>query len=469
MALEHLKALASLRRSRNGALDYRSRSPKAMGDWSGVLLNGVTAHGTQAVQEFDYETLSQLYICHDLVWTCINLVSSQAALAKLRVRRKSESGTTYLPDHDLQHILDAPNASMTQFDLIQSYIVHQMLYGHVTLIVLREKMTKVCPDCRRSGEEECLHTFCYDYKSKVRQIETVHPDNITREYVAADRKYRFFYTPKGQSGAKYLIHPNNIITDPYYNPDAAWYGVSPTHILSRWLKLDTTMTGQISHYFENGAIPSMIVSLKPVAGHVYSDEPSTLVQRMKEGWMNQFSRGRKEPAFVFGDIDVERLQDKVNEVVGKDLYYEIAGRVCATYGVPPNLYEIGLRYGSQRASAMQAERDFFNRTISVILSRFKRKIEQAILPSWGDDLELVWDYSDMGIASFLVKDKDERVSKHWQLGLIQRNTAQTLLGYEPDSSELGDDYYRLTVMGDGSSTTTNQLDNNLEVPIETDE
>lgn len=470
MSVETWTALSLMGKARKTPMsdDRRDRSPKALDDFSGVLLSKVTAQNTIGVQDLDYDLLSRIYMCNDMAWTCINLVSSTAALGKLRVRTKnSEKGIEYLPNHPLQATLDSPNASMTQFDLIQAYVTHQLLFGTVTMLLLRSDMTACCPLCEKSGED-CTHQLYYDSTSPVLEIMPVHPDNIKVEYVQSLDRNIFYYTPNGKAGKQYPIHQNNMITDPFYNPDKAWYGVSPTKLLERWLQLDTAMTHQIDQYFQNGAIPSMIVSLKPGTNYTYNTEPATLVEKMKEGWMNQFSqKGRavKSPAFIFGDIAVEKVQDKVDESVGKLLYYEIAGRVCATYGVPPTLYEMGLRFGAQRASAEQHEKDFYNRTISKILTRLKLKLEQHVLSSYNDPtLELYWDLSEMGVASFLIKDKEARIQKHWELGLVQRAKAQMLLGYEPDNGEFGDDYYRITVMGDGNTQTTNQLDNNAVVP-----
>jgi phage portal protein BeeE len=470
MGVELIKAISGIGRRGLNWDDRRARSPKALDDFSGVILGKVTAQGSIAVQELDYDVLSRIYMCNDLAWTCINLVSSTAGLGRLRVRRRGTDGDVeYLDDHPLQKALDFPNASMTQFDLIQSYVTHQMLFGTVLIVLLRQDMNKVCPVCQEDGKTDCSHQLFYDSTSPVLQFMPIHPDNYKIEYVKALQKRCFFYTPNGPTGKQYLIHPDNMLTDPMYNPDISFYGVSPTKLIERWLKLDATMTSQVDSYFSNGAIPSMIVNLKPGNNYTYDSEPSTLVEKMKEGWMNQFAKGGKTvkaPAFVFGDIAVQRVQEKVDEAVGKNLYFEIQGRVCATYGVPANLYEIGLKYGSQRASAEQSEKDFYNRTISKILHRFKSKVQNLVLPSYpdSDELELHWDLKNMGIAAFLLQDQEKRVEEHWKIGLLQRNKAQVLLGYEPDSSELGDDYYRLTVMGDGNSQAGNQLDNNLENP-----
>lgn len=480
MSVEQVKALTRIagRRAVNW-LDMRASSPKALNDMSGIMNSQPATRYNSSIQDFDYDTLAKIYICNDMAWTCINLVSSTAALAQLKVRTKDGTDFTYLPDHPLQQVLDNPNFEMTQFDLIQAYVTHQLLYGTVSILLLREDMAKVCPvciDCQDSNSvaDQCLHALYYYKEGPIKQLVPVHPSNIIEKYVkipdTGETRKMLFYRPYfDRQQIEYPIHPNNILTDPLSSASNSWYGVSPTFLLKRWLDLDTTMTRQVTQFFDNGAIPSMIVSLKPGTNFTYEDEPVTLVQKMKQSWMDQFSKNgkaEKSPAFVYGDINVERVQEKIEDTIGKSLYYEIQGRVCATYGVPPTLYEMGLRYGAQRANAEQGEKDFYNRTISKILARLQKKINQLVVSSYNEKgLEVGWDLSELGIASFIADAKEKRLMQHWQLGLINRNETRALLGYEPVTvAELGDDFYRLTVMGDGSNTTSNQLDNNLRVP-----
>lgn len=461
-----IKALANTRRG-TGWADWRSRSPKALGDMSGLIVSRIgAANEGPGVQDFDYDTMSKLYVCNDMAWTCIELVSSTTALGKLKVRRKVGKDVEYLPDHPLQKLLDFPNQSMTQFDLIQSYVTHQRLYGTVGMLLLRDKMTEICPICTEDGKTDCIHKFYINTVGPITQIMPMHPSNFTEEVVEVEgkRKKLMCYCPSGD--IKYPIHPDNFLSDPFYNTSAGWYGVSPTFLLKRWLDLDATMTHQIKELFDNGSIPSMIINLKPGNNFTYEQEPETLMEAMKSKWMSQFSgnsKGSKSPAFVYGDVTVERLQDKIEDSLAKGLYYEIENRVCATYGVPPTLYEMGLKYGSQRSSAEQAEKDFFNRTISKILVRLEAKINRLIVPSYGDaDLEVVWDLSSMGIASFLIEEKKAAVRKDWEIGLISRDDARSRLDYDPVGGELGDDFYRLTVMSDGSNASQAEgMDNRL--------
>lgn len=462
-----LSALANIKSPRGtNWIDERPRSPKALGDWSGVILSPVGASNRlMGIQQFDYDTISRIYICNDLVWTCINLVSSTAALAKMKVRMRENDNITYLPDHPLQKILDFCNSSMTHFDLIQSYVTHQMLYGNISMLLLRGDMVQMCPVCTADNADDCVHRFLFFNQGPIVQIMPVFPDKIIQKVLPGTNKVYFFWCPEGSQGVQYPIHPDNILTDPYYNPAVGWYGVSPTALLQRWIGLDESMTGQLNEFFANGSIPSMLVALKPGANFNYDGQPEVLVKKMKEHWMEQFSgtgKTKRAPAFVYGDVEIKRIQENIKETIGKEIYYEIQGRICATYGVPPTLYEMGLKYGSQKANAVQGQEDFYNRTISIILNRILNKFNQLVVPSYNTPgLEVAWDLSEMGIASFLLEKKDTRAENHWKLGLLKRNEVRLLLDYKATDDEFGDDYYRITVMGDGQNTTSNQLDKNL--------
>ena len=467
-----IKSLARTRRP--SWKDLRPRSPKALNDLSGIILRGgVSSPGGNGIQDLDYDLLTEVYLTNDLAWTCIDLVSSTVALGRLVVRKRTAKGVEYLPNHPLQKLLDFPDASMTQYDLLQSYVCHQLLFGTVSLMLLREGMTESCDVCIDEGEEDCKHKLYVNNTGKVVQIRTIHPSLLEQKTFMFEgvTKTLFVYKPASDyRGEGYLIHPDNIITDPIYNPAVGWYGVSPTHLLQRWLDLDKIKTHQISEFFKNGAIPSLLVTLNPPTdGSAYTDEPQTVLEMLKENWMKKFSHGgnaEKTPAFLYGDVTVEKLQQSVTEMISKELYFEITSRVCATYGVPANLYEFGLKYASQRASAEELEKAFYSRTISQNLTRIKQKLTNLILPAFGDpELELEWDLSQIGAANYIIQSVETKVLKRWELGLTDRDTTLAALSLPTVGGEEGEEYYRRTVMSDGNNnvSATPKLDNKLQI------
>lgn len=471
--MNNVKALARINYSRR-ALNWRDmtdRSPKAMNDMSGVIAPRVTPIGESfGIQDFNYETIAKLFICHDLVWACVNLVSSTVALAQLRVRERNEQTYSYLEDHPLQQLLEYPNASMTQFDLLQAYVTHQMLFGTNTFFLIREGMDQGCDN---ATDGACMDNLYNISEGPIAQILPIHPSLLSNEEVPLLNKRCWVYRPVPEDRNKvYPVHPNNLLTDPIYNTEVAWYGISPTFLLKRWLDLDTAMVRQLSSFFENGAIPSMLVNLKPPPlGAHYREDPQNILDMLKSRWMSTYSKrgtAYKSPAFLYGDINIERIQEKIEEMVAKKLFYEIQSRVCLTYGVPPSMFEFGQEYGSQRSSQEQQSKDFFNRTIAHYLRRIKSKVNTRIVPSFirnNSKLEVAWDLSEMGVASFLLEAQEAKQFKLWEMGLSPRNEVRMKMGLDPIKGDLGDDLYRITVLADAhgnvAGTGQSKIDKNL--------
>lgn len=446
-------------------------SPKAQNDISGLVVPRSTADGWS--NNIDIEYLQRMYDCHDLVYNCINLVSSTFALGKLKVKQKQSNGKyIYVPDHPLQRVLENPNSSMTGYDLRQSFIVHRLLFGTVAFILLRDDMiiddseANMCPACCESNAEMCYHILWNFHTGPITQIIPVHLDRLGKkvfEMPDGKKKEYFIYSPQ-QGIEKMPVHPDNILTDPNYNPAVSFYGSSPTAKVQRWLEIDLGLSKQIGAYFLNNAIPSMVLNLKPARPESggYEKDPSEMLNMMKENWMRKFSlagdgyqEGKevRSPAFVYGDIDVLKIQDTLKDIVLKPLFYEIQSRIAMAYQVPRAFFEFGLDYASQSATAKQQREDFFNDAIAPQLITFKAKVERYILPSFedADSLQLEWDLSNMGVASFLEEKKKAQILKEWEMGLETRDATRELLGKDPLGGEVGDDLYRITVMSDGNN------------------
>lgn len=439
-------------------------SPKAMGDMSGLVVPSVVANRWSPNVDIDY--LQRIYDCHDLVHACIELISSTFSLAKLKVKKlNSDNKYVFDPNHPLQRVLDSPNSSMTGYDLRQSYVVHRYLNGTVAFLLLRghkaisNNPNDVCPDCGELSISSgaCGNLLWHYCVGPVTQILPCHPDRLSKQTYNTKYGKKEYFVYEWENSTKMVVHPNNILTDPFYNPGGSFYGTSPTAQVQRWLEIDLGLSKQVGAYLLNNAIPSMILNIKPTDGTMNQD-PTTMLEAIKEKWIRDFSMSGdgmssgskvKTPAFVHGEMEVHKIQDALKDIVVKPLFYEIQNRICMAYGVPPNFFEFGQDYGAQSTTIQQQEKNFFNRTIAKNLVSFKAKIERYILSTYNDPtLKLEWDLSEMGIASFLEIERKNYVLKTWELGLISRDHAREELGMDPiQNGELGDDLYRINVLG----------------------
>lgn len=436
-------------------------SPKDQNDMSGLVVPKLGSnHWTE---DTDFEYLQKMYDCHDLVYNCIELCSSTFALGKLRVKRLNSKGKyEFVPDHPLQKLLNNPNATMTAYDLSQAYMVHRLLNGTVAFILLRGSQTvsndeaAKCPECQMLDVNQCEHLLWHFHLGPITQIIPIHPDRLQKKKYRYESGIKEYFMYKWDNGVEMLVHPNNMLTDPMYNPGGTFYGSSPTARVKRWLEIDLGLSKQTGAYLLNNAIPSMILNIKPQEGMLDQD-PSTMLEKIKEKWIRDFSMGGdgitsgskvRTPAFVHGELDVHKIQDSLKDIVVKPLFYEIQNRICMAYGVPPSFFEFGQDYGAQSATIQQQEKNFYNRTIAKNLVSYKAKMERYVLSSFNDEkLILEWDLSAMGAAAFLETDRKTFVLKAWEMGLDTRDSTREQLGLNPIGGEYGDDLYRIDVLG----------------------
>lgn len=443
-------------------------SPKDQNDMSGLVVPRLGSNSW--TENTDFEYLQKMYDCHDLVYNCIELVSSTFALAKLKVKKLDKNGKyVYVPDHPLQKVLNNPNATMTMYDLEQSYVVHRLLNGTVAFILLRgDKMisndeASKCPDCEHNEVGQCPHLLWHFNKGPVTQIMPIHPDRLDKKKYKTKFGIKEYFTYEWENGLKMLVHPDNMLTDPMYNPGGTFYGTSPTAQVKRWLEIDLGLSKQVGGYLINNAIPSMILNIKPNEGMLDQD-PTTMLEKIKEKWIRDFSMGGdgitsgskfKTPAFVHGDLDVHKIQDALKDIVVKPLFYQIESRICMAYGVPPNFFEFGQDYGAQSTTIQQQEKNFYNRTIAKNLVSYKSKMERFVLSSYCDEtLILDWDLSNMGIANFIEAERKAHILKVWEIGLDTRDSVREQLGMNPIGGEYGDDLYRIDVLGTNNNGVT---------------
>lgn len=467
---------------------FTSISPRNQYDIASQVIPKVGANSWD--QNIDIKYLQKMYDCHDLVHGCIELISSTFAQGTLKVKKLDPITKKYnfAPNHPLQILLDNPNSSMTGYDLRQSYTVHRYLNGTVAFILVRgDRMVldgeaNSCPECKKTDSNDCSHVLWHFNTGPITQILPCHPDRIGTRVYNTSRGKKEYFTYNWDNNVTMVIHPNNIMTDPFYNPGGSFLGSSPTDHVKRWLEIDLGLSRQIGAYLLNNAIPSMILNIKPQEG-TSDEDPSTLLESIKEKWIRDFSmsaNGRnngggkaKTPAFVYGDMEIHRIQDALKDIVVKPLFYEIQNRICMAYGVPPSFFEFGQDYGSQSTTIQQQEKNFFNRTISKNLYSFKAKIERMVLCSFPDAqfLKLEWDLSTMPIASFLTDQKESRMLKRWELGTITLDELREEVGLNPfHDDEQGSSRYRTSVMSDGSIIVGNAKpeDNRLTTDPETD-
>ena len=141
MQLSNIKSIVPLGYNRTRTVvwtDMRRRSPKEIGDYSGVNAPRLAPATLFGQQELDYDKLAKFFVCADLVWTCISYVARTSALAQLEVKKRSNNAFVTDEEHPFTRMLKMPNEDMTQYDFWEAWKTHHLLYGRFCCLLVRE-------------------------------------------------------------------------------------------------------------------------------------------------------------------------------------------------------------------------------------------------------------------------------------------------------------------------------------------
>lgn len=414
----------------------------------------------------DYQNLARYYLTTALLFAAMKAVTDSLTGAMLVVEERAKNGTWGIADeHAFNRFIEKPNPEMSQMDLLHAWYVHLTIFGVIRSVLIGGKQQEFMP----YEEGARLNFPTAPTNNRVLFATPVQPGLMQPRHVKEGNVQTgvlgFRYT---LNDIEYWVPAGDVMVDLIYSPEAYGIGVSPVRTLSRVLNLSDSLYRYIERHFLNGGIPSGIVRVKYDATR---EEPPTEedLDLMSNRWTKRFAMGGKregEVAFVSGDLEFERLSDKLNELISVDLFDVVESQVTAVTGVPPQIYLVGMRHGSVRANAKEANEAFFKQTVWPLLERQRVKIERVIFPGYVQEKDrkkfrLAWDLTECPIAASRETDRRTMILKEWELNLLTRNETRNLLNREALSGEDGNEFFSDTqqievteTASDGSSTKT---------------
>ena len=210
---------------------------------------------------------------------------------------------------------------------------------------------------------------------------------------------------------------------PIPDPLASFRGMSWLTPIIREIQADISMTRYKNLFFENGAAPSVVVSLDPaITGQAFKDWVTLLKDKEPRGW------DRYKTMFLGAGAKVEVIGSTMEQINFKTVQGAGETRIAAAAGVPPVI--VGLSEGLQAATYSnysQARRRFADNTMRPLWRNMAGSLETVCPPPSGSRL---W-YDDRDIQA-LADDKKDLAE------IAARETAmlRTLTdgGFQPDTA-----------------------------------
>jgi HK97 family phage portal protein len=369
---------------------------------------------------YDKDSAFTAYRAHELVYACINKISDVMNDAEIIVEEKSANGEWKKKEgHLLTSLFRRPNRNQTGRDLRRLLVQSEQSIGRFYAVMNRSA-------AQLPVELSVLNP------NRVRTVFDRNKEQITE----------YEYTRK--DGRRVLIKPEDMLIR--RRPDLLdqFYGFAPLEAALKSINSDLGFTDYVDAFFESDGTPSGILKI------LNSTVSDTKKEALQANWKRNYSRGGKNQkgvAVLDQNADFQKIGSNLNELASDELSGRFESRICAVFGVPPNLVGayVGLLHVTANATAKAELRNFWENKISGELAALREWMTWFLLPEFEPiervQAEQVRVNFDIGQVAFLqedLKDIHQRARENFKSGGITLNEFREAIGKKPDPEG---DYY----------------------------
>lgn len=357
---------------------------------------------------------------NELVYACIEKIAQAALDPEIIVERLNSKGEwEEEPEHPLRRLLKRPNPLDDEGSFLGAWLASEHIAGSFYAEIVRSSMglpiqlwpldpCKVAPIAGKSKDNSPI--VGYEFRDAGQRVTLDVKDVLHRQ-----------------------------------NPDLTnrFHGLSPLAVALGAVDSDTAQTDYVRSFFNNDGTPSGMLKTDQRI-----DQPTA--DAMEQRWYQKFARGgtkRKGLAVLGQGLDYVRTGAQLDELEADSLRGQSEARICMVFGVPPLLVGayVGLLHVNQRASAREAQSDFWVNKMSPLFKRLRSFLTWRLLPEF-ESIELVqagrvrvsWDMSQVIALQEDTDARHKRTEAGFKAGIITLNEARQAIGEEPED---GGDYY----------------------------
>ena len=363
-------------------------------------------HGTpQQQKESYYRYALEGYSGNEVMFACVEELSSSAAEPRLVAVRKTAKGTEQLHEHDVLSLFERPNPFMSRYELIASLIMYRAVSGNAYL----EKV--------RSGA------------GRVVELWPLRPD---RMWVIPDRERHVAGWDYRLGAETFYLDARDVIHSRTRNPLDDYYGMPPVRPAAMRIDSSNAMRAFTQSFFSNAGVPAGLLSIEKQVGTV---EAQMIRDRFRNdhggpsGWHSLMVLANQ------GSVTYTPMGLPLGErgLVMPELDEIIDAKTAMVFGVPLEL--IGARLGmihGNRSTTKEARASFWDETLVPLYQEIAATLTTALAPEYGDFDYLEFDLSTVKALQEDENAKTERVVKKLHAGLISVQEGRAELGREPE-------------------------------------
>jgi HK97 family phage portal protein len=366
----------------------------------------------------DRESLIRWSRKNELVYACIRKKCEAAADPEIIVERKNGKGEWEPIDaHPMIALLEKPNPNDTFESFLAAWVSSEETAGEFFAEIVR-----------KNGVPTALYPL---------DPSRMFPVPDTQGNVA-------YYEFRSADGSRIRLEVEDVLHRRKPDLLSHFHGLSPLRVAIGSVDADQSQTDFTRAFFHSDGIPAGLLKVKNAQ---LSQEDA---DRLQQGWMAKFRRGgtnHKQVAVLDENADFQQIGSKISDIQGDSVRGQSESRICMVFGVPPILVGayVGLMHVNQRASAREAQQDFWINTMSPMLKAMRTWLTWNLLPEFESIDQIrakrVRVNFDMSQVMAMQEDEDarhDRARKNFQAGGITINEFRELVGMEPID---GEDYF----------------------------
>jgi HK97 family phage portal protein len=383
----------------------------------------VGLHGLDPFPRFDKHKLFVWSRESDLAFACVQKIIEAAQDPDLIVERRLSPQKPWQPEagHPLRRLMMRPNPEMTQAEFLGAWLASEEVCGEFFAEIERDN--RGLPVALWPLDPACILP-----------AHVVYPESRMDGWIWRDY------------GQEVHLKPRDVFYSLRRDPQCPWLPLAPLRVALGSVEADAMQTAFVRAFFKNSGVPSGIIKIK---GRSLKDEEA---EGMRQRWMRRYGSGARYhggPAVFDENADYEKIGADLSEIEGGALRAQNEARICGVFGVPPLLVSayVGLMYINQRASAEQAQKEFWANKMSPVFKRMRLRLTWSLLLEFEqeeairtDSVRLNWDMSQEIALQESMSERSMRAREDFRVGGLTLNEFRAVLGMTPLAD--GDYYLR---------------------------
>ena len=318
--------------------------------------------GHPQYSETNFENLvKQGYRKNELIFACIAKTAATSAQVELKVYSK-RSGEE-LSDHPLKALIQRPNRYMSEFDFWAAVVVYQKLGGRAVF------------ELERNNRGDVINLWPL-------RPDWIEPIPSKKELISA-----YSYNPPGVEAA--ILKREDILDFRLFDPLNFFHSWPPVAVAARVGDIDNASTDHVKRIFDKGAIPPFLLTTNVKLTDVEIEE---IINR----WIARYGGADRwvAPGVLDVDAKVQKLGFDFQELGFEVLDERDEARICMVLDVPPIV--VGARIGLNRSTITnyrEARQSWWEDTLIPMYENHKDVMQNQLIPEFGDDIYVEWDYT----------------------------------------------------------------------------